>query len=104
MTALLEMFSTGQLFAMVGALVSFLLIFVNGFKEKQEGKDQGRKEVREEWQEREAEAHRIIESSEDDTIEMVDAVEANVEHRPSEPDTGDELRDGYKLPDYHYEK
>lgn len=101
MLDLLSNFNTGQLLGMVGAVFSFVLIFVNGFKEKQEGKDLGRKEVREEWQESEAEAHRIIESAEDETIEMVDAVESNVERRADSDDSG--LRDGgYKLPDYHY--
>lgn len=101
MEGLLSGLNTGQLFAMVGGLFSLVMVLFNGFKEKQEGKDIGRREVREEWQEREAEAHRIIERAEDETINMVDAVEVNIDRRANAHDG--ELRDGYKLPDHHYE-
>ena len=102
MDGLLSGLNTGQLFAMVGGLFSLVMVLFNGFKEKQEGKDIGRREVREEWQEREAEAHRIIERAEDETIQQVDAVDRNVDRRASSV-VDDELRDGYKLPDHHYE-
>jgi hypothetical protein len=100
MDGLLSGLNTGQLFAMIGGLFSLVMVLFNGFKEKQEGKDLGRKEVREEWQEREAEAHKIIERAEDETIEMVDAVDRNVDAGSRE-----RVRDGgYKLPDYHYDE
>lgn len=99
MDGLLSGLNTGQLFAMIGGLFSLIMVLFNGFKEKQEGKSIGRKEVQEEWRRSEAEAHREIERAEDETIEMVDAVERNVDAGSSE-----RVHDGgYKLPDYHYD-
>lgn len=101
MGEIFSQFSTGQLFALFGAVISGIMFFANGFKEKQEGKDIGRKEVREEWQKGEAEAHRRIKEQEDETIKMVDAVNRNVDQRRDD----DGLSDGfYTLPDHHYEQ
>ena len=90
-------FTITQIFALVGGLISAILFFFNGYKEKQEGKEQGRDEVLDEWREAERRTSEIIEDNEDETFEMVEAVERNTDDR----DPG-RMRDEYKLPDWHY--
>lgn len=90
-------FTITQIFALVGGLISAILFFFNGYKEKQEGKEQGRDEVLDEWREAERRTSEIIEDNEDETFEMVEAVERNTDDR----DPGG-MRDEYKLPDWHY--